>query len=109
MDEYEADRCAVELTGEQNAAEALINVEVKARFLERYFWSSIYKQVEIEIEPPTMTYISMQQALSQRIHQEITSSYLMEALTKKTNNADTHPCLKDRLKALGYILNLSRN
>ncbi|MEH2383428.1 MAG: M48 family metallopeptidase [Nostoc sp.] len=104
MDEYEADRCAVELTGEQNAAEALINGEVKARFLERYFWSSIYKQVETEIEPPKMTYIAMQQALSQRLHQEITSSYLMEALTKKTNNADTHPCLKDRLKALGYIL-----
>ncbi|MEH2361099.1 M48 family metallopeptidase [Nostoc sp.] len=104
MDEYEADKCAVELTGEQNAAEALINGEVKARFLERYFWSSIYKQVETEIEPPKMTYIAMQQALSQRLHQEITSSYLMEALTKKTNNADTHPCLKDRLKALGYIL-----
>ncbi|MBE9103863.1 M48 family metalloprotease, partial [Nostoc cf. edaphicum LEGE 07299] len=56
MDEYEADRCALELTGEQNAAEALINVEVKARFIERYFWSSIYKQVETEIEPPKMTY-----------------------------------------------------
>ncbi|AVH74002.1 M48 family metallopeptidase [Nostoc sp. 'Lobaria pulmonaria (5183) cyanobiont'] len=105
MDEYEADRCAVELSGEQNAAEALINVEVKARFIERYFWSSIYKQVETEIEPPKMTYMAMQQALSQRLHQEITSSYLMEALTKKTNNADTHPCLTDRLKALGYIFN----
>ncbi|MDZ7952518.1 M48 family metallopeptidase [Nostoc sp. DedQUE09] len=105
MDEYEADRCAVELTGEKNAAETLINVEVKARFIERYFWSSIYKQVETEIEPPKMTYMAMQQALSQRLHQEITSTYLSEALTEKTNNADTHPCLKDRLKALGYILN----
>ncbi|MEH1864807.1 MAG: M48 family metalloprotease [Nostoc sp.] len=105
MDEYEADRCAVELAGEQNAAETLINVEVKARFIERYFWSSIYKQVETEIEPPKMTYMAMQQALSQRLHQEITSSYLMEALTKKTNNSDTHPCLTDRLKALGYIFN----
>ncbi|MBE8964843.1 M48 family metalloprotease [Nostocales cyanobacterium LEGE 12452] len=105
MDEYEADRCALELTGEQNAAETLINVEVKARFLERYFWSSIYKQVETEIEPPEMTYMAMQQALSQRLHQEITSSYLIEALTNRTNNADTHPCLKDRLKSLGYIFN----
>ncbi|WP_392531914.1 M48 family metalloprotease [Nostoc sp. C117] len=105
MDEYEADRCAVELTGEQNIAEALINFQVKARFLERYFWSSIYKQVETEIEPPKMTYMAMQQALSQRLHQEITSSYLVEALTRKTNNADTHPCLTDRLKALGYTLN----
>ena len=108
MDEYEADRCAVDLTGEQNAAEALINMEVKSRFIERYFWSSIYKQVETEIEPPKMTYMAMQQALSQRLHQEITSSYLMEALMEKTNNTDTHPCLKDRLKALGYICNIQK-
>lgn len=103
MDEYEADRCAVDLTGEQNTAKALINTKVKARFLERYFWSSIYKQLETEIEPPKMTYMAMQQALSQRLNQEITSAYLIEALTEKTNNTDTHPCLTDRLKALGYI------
>ncbi|MEH2443813.1 M48 family metallopeptidase [Nostoc sp.] len=103
MNEYEADRCAVDLTGEQNTAKALINLEVKARFLERYFWSSIYKQIETEIEPPKTTYLDMKQALSQRLHQEITTTYLSEALTEKTNNADTHPCLKDRLKALGYI------
>nr|WP_322685388.1 M48 family metallopeptidase [Nostoc sp. DedQUE07]MDZ8131617.1 M48 family metallopeptidase [Nostoc sp. DedQUE07] len=103
MDEYEADRCAVDLTGEQNIAKALINFHVKSRFLERYFWSSIYKQSQTEIEPPIMTYMDMRQALSQRLHQEITSAYLSEALTEKTNNADTHPCLTDRLKALGYI------
>ncbi|YAG11469.1 M48 family metalloprotease [Nostoc sp. DSM 114161] len=105
MNEYEADRCAADLTGEENTAETLINVEVKARFIERYFWSGIYKQVETEIEPPKMTYTAMKQALSQRLHQEITSIYLMEALTQKTNNADTHPCLADRLKALKYISN----
>ncbi|MEH2151887.1 M48 family metallopeptidase [Nostoc sp.] len=103
MDEYEADRCAVDLTGEQNIAKALISFQVKFRFLERYFWSSIYKQIQTEIEPPKMTYMDMKQALSQRLHQEITSTYLSEALSEKTNNADTHPCLTDRLKALGYI------
>ncbi|WP_375514371.1 M48 family metallopeptidase [uncultured Nostoc sp.] len=52
MNEYEADRCAVDIAGEQNIAKALINVEIKARFLENYFWSSIYKQIQTEIEPP---------------------------------------------------------
>ncbi|WP_375494953.1 M48 family metallopeptidase, partial [uncultured Nostoc sp.] len=103
MNEYEADRCAVDLTGEENTAKALINTKVKARFLERYFWSSIYKQVKTEIEPPKMIYMDMRQALSQRLNQEVTSVYLIEILTEKTNNTDTHPCLTDRLKALGYI------
>ncbi|MDZ8133780.1 MAG: M48 family metallopeptidase [Nostoc sp. DedQUE04] len=109
MNEYEADRCAVDITGDQNAAKALISLEVKARFLERYFWSSIYKQVETEIEPPKMSYTAMQQALSQKLHEEITSTYLTEALTDKTNNSDTHPCLTDRLKALGYVSNIQKD
>ncbi|MBN3927964.1 M48 family metallopeptidase [Nostoc sp. NMS4] len=105
MDEYEADRCAVELTGEQNTAKALINVEVKARFLEDYFWSSVYKQIQTEIEPPKMTYAAMQEALSKKVAHEEASIYFMQALAEKTNNADTHPCLTDRLKALGYSPN----
>jgi Zn-dependent protease with chaperone function len=105
MNEYEADRCAVDIAGEQNAAKTLMNVQVKARFLENYFWSNIYKQVETEIEPPKKTYAAMQEALSQRVSQEEATIYFMQALAKKTNNADTHPCLTDRLKALGYVPN----
>ncbi|MHC5734361.1 M48 family metalloprotease [Nostoc sp.] len=108
MNEYEADRCAVDLTKEQNTAKALINFEVKSRFIERYFWDSIYKQVETQIEPPEMIYTAIQQAFAQRINEEIISTCLMEALTEKTNNTDTHPCLRDRLKALGYIPNFQK-
>lgn len=50
--EYEADRCAVDITGVQNTAETLINVGVKYRFLENNFWSNVYKQVQTEVEPP---------------------------------------------------------
>ncbi|WP_375514372.1 hypothetical protein [uncultured Nostoc sp.] len=45
----------------------------------------------------------MQQALSKRVSQAEASIYFMQALAEKTNNADTHPCLTDRLKALGYL------
>ncbi len=105
MNEYEADRCAVDIAGEQNAVKTLMNVEVKARFLENYFWSSIYKQVQTEIEPPKMTYAAMQEALAKKISHEEVNIYFMQALAEKTNNADTHPCLKDRLKSLGYSPN----
>lgn len=104
MDEYEADRCAVEIVGAQDTAEMLINVEVKARFLHNNFWSNIYNQVQTEIEPPKTTYIEMKKTLMQGISLQEGSFYLEQALQEKTNNEDTHPCLKDRLNALKVSL-----
>lgn len=102
MNEYEADRCAAQLTGASNAAEALINVEVKARFLESSFWSDIQKQVEHQADPPDNTYSSMLTVLHSPIAEEKTQQWLEQALAQKTSYADTHPCLADRLKSLGY-------
>jgi Zn-dependent protease with chaperone function len=102
MDEYEADRCAAELAGAKNAAEALINVEVKARFLESSFWPNVIKQVRHQIEPPATTYTQMFTALETAVNSEFATKWLQQSLAQKTNNADTHPCLSDRLTALGY-------
>lgn len=100
--EYEADRCAVELAGAKNMAEALINVEVKAQFLENAFWPSVYKQSEVQPEPPTDTFKTMFGALRDQIATDDSQNWLQQALAQKTNNVDTHPCLRDRLSALGY-------
>lgn len=103
MNEYEADRCSAQLTGAHNAAEALINLEVKARFLESSFWSDIHKHVEHQADPPSNAYSSMLTILHSPIAEEQTNQWLEQALAQKTNYADTHPCLADRLKSLGYL------
>ena len=102
MNEYEADSCAAQLTGAHNMAEALMNVEVKARFLESSFWTDIQKQVEHQTDPPDNVYSSMLTILHRPIAEEKSKQWLEEAFAEKTNNADTHPCLTDRLKSLGY-------
>ena len=103
MNEYEADKCSVELTGIQNTAEALINTELKSRFLQYCFWSHIYKQVETEVEPPATTFTNMKLALMKEIPIADASTFLVQALAEITNNQDTHPCLTQRLQALRYI------
>ncbi len=103
MDEYEADRCAAQLTGAHNMAEALMNIEVKARFLDSSFWTDIDKQVEHQADPPDNVYSSMLTTLQGPITEEKSKQWLEQAFTEKTNNADTHPCLTDRLKSLGYL------
>lgn len=101
--EYEADRCAVDITGVQNTAETLINVGLKYRYLEYNFWSNIYQQVRTESEPPSQIYAQMEKTFLQEIDKSTAAFYLKASLAEETNNADTHPCLKDRLSALGYI------
>ena len=101
--EYEADRCAVQLAGVNNTGEALIAVAVKAKFLDATFWPSIYQQVHHEVEPPQTAFTTMFAALSGEVTQEDASKLLEQSLAQKTNNADTHPCLRDRLTALGYL------
>jgi Zn-dependent protease with chaperone function len=103
MNEYEADRCAVEVAGNQQIAEALIAVEVKSKFLETSFWSDVYKQAEHQADPPAIVYSNLITALRDPIPVESSSQWLQQALIAKTSNADTHPCLGDRLKAVGYL------
>lgn len=103
MDEYEADRCAAQLAGVRHAAEALINLHIKASFLECSFWSDIDNQIQERVDPPDNAYSSMLTFLHRPIAEEQRNLWLKQALAQKTNNADTHPCLADRLKSLGFL------
>ena len=102
MNEYEADRCGKEIAGAQNMAEALINVGIKSKFLEGSFWPSVLKQVRERVEPPAATFTAMSGALAAGVSNEDAAKWLEQALAQKTSNEDTHPCLADRLSALGY-------
>ncbi|MCL1474720.1 M48 family metallopeptidase [Argonema antarcticum] len=105
INEYEADRCAAELAGSKNAAEALINIQLKVKLLESEFWPSVEKQVYQQIEPPATIFTNMSAALANSLPLESANRLVEQALKLKTNNSDTHPCLRDRLYALGYLTN----
>lgn len=101
--EYEADHCAAELAGSQNIAEALINVEVKSPFITNTFWNQIYEQTKEQSEPPTTPFNSLATALHTIDPNEQEQSF-EQAIARQTDLNDTHPCLRDRLTALGYSL-----
>ena len=101
--EYEADRCAAELAGTNNAAQALVNLEIKSHYLQERFWQNFYKQAIDKPEPPDDTIRKMVQELAQPISDSDAKIWLDWGLTEKTNHEDTHPCLRDRLTAFGYL------
>jgi Zn-dependent protease with chaperone function len=99
--EYEADRCAVQLIGDRHIAAALVNIEVKANFLDSYFWQQINQLADEQPDPPNNIFTLLGSTIKNSLELEQEKLYLKQALGNETNYSDTHPCLSDRLTALG--------
>lgn len=100
--EYEADRLAADLTGAKNIASALVSLEIYQQFLHEKFWFNIHTIREITPEPPNDIFELMEKAIVTEYNSENTDRWLKQSLNKQTNFDNTHPCLSDRLSALGY-------
>ncbi|MDD2816643.1 MAG: M48 family metallopeptidase [Thiotrichaceae bacterium] len=99
QNEYEADACAAKIAGRQHAAQALVNVEIKAN-LNNKFWDKIYT-LATEIPNLPAPYASLQDVLKERLDDNLAHEWLRRSLLRPTDTVDTHPSLQDRLKALG--------
>ena len=100
--EYEADRTSVLLCGKENAAAALIKIELRDKSLNEEFWPTFFKRAGTEAEPPTDTFNSMLTALRRPLTADKAQVWFTRALTQKHSYSDTHPALGDRLEAMGY-------
>ncbi len=99
--EYEADRCACSLTSPQALAQSLIRTQIHSRQLSEAFWPSVYRQVRFQAAPPERVFHQLAENLGQPPPPEHAARWLGQALAVDTNNSDTHPCLRDRLRAAG--------
>ena len=101
--EYEADACSVRLAGAEAAAHALIRTRVDSAFIGEKFWPNIFARANDEIEPPANVMLTLNQSLKNGPAAEDAARWLRQSFSVETNNADTHPCLKDRLRAIGRL------
>ncbi len=101
--EYEADRVSVEAAGKEVAGDALIVAHLQSRTLKNY-WKEVYEAVDRQPEPPAQAFTKMSQSLRQTPDESALAAWIDRALSIKTDLADTHPALTDRLKAMGWLL-----
>lgn len=99
--EYEADRLAAAESGADVAAAALVRVELQANFLDAEYWKNILREADVRDQPQTQPFSMLRQAFAQPRAQGDVASTLDSALKRRTGFDDTHPCLTDRLNALG--------
>lgn len=100
--EYEADALSARLTSRETAAAALVTSHVGADYLARAYWQPFLARADVEALPAGDPFQGMARFLGE---QPDDPRPLLEGLDKalevETGYADTHPALRDRLKALG--------
>lgn len=99
--EHEADRSAAAAYGARHLADALVRVRLAAGFLERRYWPDVFARVEREAQPPANAISSLPAQVATHLASPAAADDLSAAVAEQTTSADTHPCLRERLAALG--------
>jgi Zn-dependent protease with chaperone function len=103
--EYEADALAAKLTSPETMANALIRSSIQDLQLDQKFWPDLWQLATNQSKPPADVLSRLRNCLRQQTTSDERSRWLTEALRVSTTNADTHPCLSDRLRALHRLPN----
>jgi Zn-dependent protease with chaperone function len=101
--EYDADRAGAEVAGSAAAARALTATSVAHDYLEREFWPAFFREAGKHPQAPRDPCARSLRALRE-ISPAFIESSLRRAHAQRTSLHDTHPCVADRLQALGETL-----
>ncbi len=101
QDEYQADADATRLVGASANARSLCRGELLGHWFNESFWRSLYDQTSDHPQPTFMPYSSLPTALTATYHDWAAPRQLKKAQRRRSGLHDTHPCLRDRLQAIG--------
>jgi Zn-dependent protease with chaperone function len=99
--ELQADRDAAELSSARALGDALVSLDLKGTDLEQRFWPGLQSLVSERPEPDVAPYTRMRTRLARGPERADAEFWLPQYLAQRTTLDDTHPCLADRLAALG--------
>lgn len=98
--EYEADRLAAQAEGTRTAAQTLVDFAMADDFLARDFWPSLFQRASSQPQPGN-AFHELGQAVRRGAWRETARERLERVLKEETEIQDSHPCLRDRIAALG--------
>jgi Zn-dependent protease with chaperone function len=100
--EYAADALAQRMTSPDIAANDLIQTYIYQYYLQEDFSRKLNRQAREAATPPLDVVTKMLTALRQPLDPQTAQVWLGLILGEATDTDDTHPCLSDRLAAVGY-------
>lgn len=99
--EYEADARSREAVGARAAAEALQRCDIMGRWLQEGFWDPLLRRSSSEADLPRPFTTLAAFFTAHPVPEARAEGWRVEALRAQTDLHDTHPCLRERLEALG--------
>ncbi|WP_226678406.1 M48 family metallopeptidase [Mesobacillus jeotgali] len=106
QEEYDADRSAALATSSPAMGEALTVISVAAPYYYRDFYSELFEECAKTNSVP-QPYSNFTEKFQSLTDQKATE-YFNEQLAEESYMTDTHPCLSDRLAALGIEAELPK-
>ena len=101
--EYEADAASAALTSPRVVSEALTAVNVYGAFLQQRYWPRVHRDADESPQPRFMPYSSLRRGYQEEIDAAAAGQWVEQSLAHRTDLADTHPSLADRLAAVGEV------
>lgn len=101
MHEYEADHLSAEVFGADATADALLTLAWSAYRLEQEFWPRLMHQAGAEALPPLDLLGRQAEHLASPPATDVFARWRRRELRCKTPVTQEHPCLADRLRAIG--------
>jgi Zn-dependent protease with chaperone function len=99
--ERRADAWSASFAGPRAAADALARMRAVELALTNRYWPAIYRLAVASPEPVGRPFTTMVEALDGLMVAREAEASLVLALASATTDSDTHPCLRERLEALG--------
>jgi Zn-dependent protease with chaperone function len=97
--EVEADRVACAVVGAKKSAEGLLSMAVTDRFLDEVFWPQIWQTSRQQPKPEAHPFTDMRSLLREALRHASAGQWLRQALKQIAEPDDTHPSLRDRVRA----------
>jgi Zn-dependent protease with chaperone function len=102
--EYEADAQAARLAGPRTMASALVRLQFVSHLLEEQLWPAIWRLAHDRSTPPEDLLARLRDGLRAGASETDRIRWMGEAFRSTSTNSDTHPCLRERLAALGEAM-----
>jgi Zn-dependent protease with chaperone function len=105
--EYAADAAAAKVTSPEAVRDSLCTIYVRGQYYDRDFFGDLFEECSKtnQVPKPYSHFIGY----AQKLNDSILEDYLNEELAIESGVLDTHPCLLDRLKAVGMEPVITKN
>ena len=100
--EHDADGVAAEVTSSLTAGDALVTIQIRERQIGD-FWKSVWRRCAVERHVPTDVFSRLRLELTRMPDLVTCQRELASALSRRTQEVDTHPSISERLERSNYF------